>query len=93
MYNKNKDKELWKESVRVNIANEIIIGVYSYDDGEWKIGLTRHYADNDKNKERYSPIGRITLNELNLISLSLEKAKKFIQKRIVDEEQGEVHNN
>lgn len=54
----------------LNNGTDIVVGVYSYNGGEPKIGLKRQYT-NKKGEVRYSAIGRLTLDEAKLVVAAL----------------------
>jgi hypothetical protein len=72
-YDKSKDKKLWEKEVAISIATSIIVGIYSYDGGEKKLGLSRMYATGDGNP-KFQSIGRMTRTEIELLLPVIKEA-------------------
>jgi hypothetical protein len=73
-FDKSKDKELFKEVVEVDDA-KLTIGVYSYNEGEPKVQISRR-RKNEQSEYGWSfaKLGRLTRDELTEILPILEKA-------------------
>ena len=65
-YEASKDKVIAEQAITLTEREGIKVGVYSYNDGTPKLGMTRYIQRKD-GEIRPDRIGRITLAELRLI--------------------------
>lgn len=68
-----------KEVARVPTKDneEVIIGIYSYNEGESKIGATRH-GTSTRGAEYHASLGRITFEEAQKIIPELVRALEIL---------------
>ena len=71
---KEKDKELFKESKEFG-NTRLVVGVYSYDNGEAKLQLAREFRNAD-GQWQYSKLGRLSKEEIESLLPLIEKAKE-----------------
>ena len=62
-YDNRKDKPLSQQEVATGDNESIIVGLYSYDEGEPKLGLSRKTINTKKNTAYHKSIGRISQDE------------------------------
>lgn len=71
-YNADLDKELFSEKWEDD-RTRIRVGLFSYNQGQKKVQITRENKDNDDNF-RFTKLGRLTKEELKGILPLIEKA-------------------
>ena len=78
-YDKELDKTIWEKAKQTG-DQELIVGIYSYNDGEKKIGFRRKFlttrGDWDSGFRR---IGRLTLEEAKTINDIFQEAINELQ--------------
>ena len=79
-YNQELDKTIWEKELDLGEGNKIVVGVYSYDGKERKIGFKRIApTKRDDRPFSFRKIGRINLIEARLINEALAEAITKIQ--------------
>lgn len=88
-FDKNLDKELFSETIEFE-TSKITVGVFSYNDGEPKIQISRQNLDNRTAEWTYSKLGRLLKEEAEKLLPLLQKAIEFMPERKEDklEEEG-----
>ena len=71
-YDKELDKDMFKESVEFE-TSRITVGVFSYNNGEKKLQISRENRD-PNNDWRFSKLGRMVKNEVEVILPLIQKA-------------------
>ena len=71
-YDKNLDKSLFSETVEFETAR-ITVGVYSYNDGEKKLQISKE-ARNMDGEWKFAKLGRIFKDEVEAIIPLMNKA-------------------
>ncbi|MEK6949350.1 MAG: hypothetical protein AABX34_03955 [Nanoarchaeota archaeon] len=75
-FDKNLDKELFSETVESE-TSRIKVGVYSYNDGEKKLQLSRENRNQD-GEWTFSKLGRMFKDEVEAVIPIMEKALKHM---------------
>ena len=71
-FDKNLDKELFSETVEME-TSRIKVGVYSYNDGEKKLQLSRENRNQD-GELTFSKLGRMFKDEVEAVIPIMKKA-------------------
>jgi hypothetical protein len=71
-YEKEKDVEKFAETISFG-ETEITVGVYSYDEGAPKLGISRENIKEDGSKA-FSKLGRMTKDEVEKVVPVIQKA-------------------
>jgi len=71
-FDKNLDKELFSETVEME-TSRIKVGVYSYNDGEKKLQLSRENRNQD-GEWTFSKLGRMFKDEVEAVIPIMKKA-------------------
>ena len=71
-FDKNLDKELFSETVEME-TSRIKVGVYSYNDGEKKLQLSRENR-NQEGEWTFSKLGRMFKDEVEAVIPIMKKA-------------------
>ena len=75
-FDKNLDKNLWQDSKEYE-TTRITVGVFSYNDGEKKIQISRENR-NANGEWMFAKLGRIFKDEAEFVAESLMKALQQI---------------
>ena len=70
-YERSKDKTIYEKKIEIESGSRIVVGIYNYNNGEDKLGLTRERAG--AHDWQHNKIGRINANELKIIFPELAK--------------------
>lgn len=71
-FDKNLDKELFSETVEME-TSRIKVGIYSYNDGEKKLQLSRENRNQD-GEWTFSKLGRMFKDEVEAVIPIMKKA-------------------
>ena len=74
-FDNKKDKKLFEKSV-----GNLTVGVYSYDEGEPKLGMNRFFTDKEGNK-KHSKAGRLSWEEVLGLEAALPEIKEAMEKQ------------
>jgi hypothetical protein len=72
-FDKALDKELFKESVQFE-TTRITVGVFSYNEGEPKLQISRENMDLNTGQYKFSKLGRMSKKEAEAVLPLMEKA-------------------
>ena len=72
-YNKEADKELFGETVKFE-TTQLKVGVYSYNDGDTKLQISRENLDPMTGKFTWSKLGRMVKPEVEAVIPLMQKA-------------------
>ena len=72
-FDPNLDKKLFSESVEFE-TTRITVGVFSYNDGEAKIQISRENRDQNSGDWKFSKLGRMLREEAEKVAPLLQKA-------------------
>lgn len=76
-YDRNLDKTIWETNKEVSEGSVLVIGVYSYDEGEQKVGFKRQVPSKQEGREfSYRKLGRVNKTEARLMHDALTEALK-----------------
>ncbi|KKN44344.1 hypothetical protein LCGC14_0694460 [marine sediment metagenome] len=76
-YEKDKDKVLFEKTADCGMFN-IIVAVYSYNEGEKKVQISRQRLQ-DKGEPQFAKLGRMSLGELDEVMPLVKEAMDFIK--------------
>jgi hypothetical protein len=72
-FDKNLDKELWSETKDFE-TSRIKVGVYSYNDGEKKLQISRENLNQENADWKFAKLGRMFKDEAQSILPLIQKA-------------------
>ena len=72
-FDKNLDKELFAETVEFE-TSKIKVGVYSYNDGEKKLQISRENLNQENAQWKFSKLGRMFKDEVEAVIPIMKKA-------------------
>lgn len=75
-FDKNLDKQLFAETIEFE-TSRITVGVYSYNDGDKKLQISRENRNQD-NEWKFAKLGRMLKEEAEKIIPAMQKAIEFM---------------
>ena len=75
-FDKNSDKELFSETIKFE-TTRITVGVFSYNDGEKKLQISRENMNQD-GEWSFAKLGRMFKDEVEKVIPAMEKALKHM---------------
>jgi len=72
-FDKALDKELFSETAEFE-TSKITVGVYSYNDGDKKLQLSRKALDQETGEPKWAKLGRMNKDELTAVIPLMGKA-------------------
>ncbi len=76
-FDKNLDKEIFGETAEFEITR-IRVSVYSYNNGQPKLQISRENRNQESGEWVFSKLGRLAKDEVTAILPLIEKAKKHL---------------
>ncbi|NOZ80126.1 MAG: hypothetical protein GXP63_00515 [DPANN group archaeon] len=76
-FDKNLDVKLFSETVEIDDDNRITVGVFSYNEGEKKLQLSRERM-NAQGEYSFAKLGRMTKQEAEKVIPAMQKALEFM---------------
>ncbi|MFO8015759.1 MAG: hypothetical protein R6U32_01500 [Candidatus Woesearchaeota archaeon] len=87
-FDKSLDKELFSETASFETA-KITVGVFSYNDGEPKIQISRQILDNTTGEWKFAKLGRMLREEAEAVIPMLQKALEFMPQQKQEASEGD----
>ena len=78
-FDKNLDKKLFSETKEFE-TTKITVGVYSYNDGEKKLQISRENRNQNTAEWTFAKLGRMIREEAEAVMPMMEKSLKEIKK-------------
>jgi len=78
-FDKNLDKKLFSETKEFE-TTKITVGVYSYNDGEKKLQISRENRNQNTAEWTFAKLGRMIREEAEAVMPMMEKALKEMKK-------------
>ena len=78
-FDKTLDRQLWAETKDFE-TTKITVGVYSYNDGEKKMQISRENLSNTTGEWSFSKLGRLLKEEAEAIIPMMQKAMEEMNK-------------
>jgi len=76
-FDKNLDKELFSETKEFE-TSRIKVGVYSYNDGEKKMQISRENLNQENAEWNFAKLGRMFKDETEAVIPMIQKALKYM---------------
>ena len=76
-FDKNLDKELFSETKEFE-TSRIKVGVYSYNDGEKKMQISRENLNQETAEWNFAKLGRMFKDETEAVIPMIQKALKYM---------------
>ncbi len=84
-FDKSKDKNLFSEAASFE-TTRITVGVFSYNDGEQKMQVSRENRDMNTGEWQFSKLGRMTYEEVEKVIPMMKKGFEKMPKPAPDPE-------
>ena len=79
-YEENLDKTIWEKVIPNGEGKQIIVGVYSYNEGVKKLGIKRKETiKRDDRDFSFRKLGRLTLEEAKLVNEAMSEGLKHME--------------
>jgi len=78
-FDKNLDKKLFSETADLE-TTRITVGIFSYNDGQWKLQMSRENLSNSTGEWSFAKLGRMDAEEVEVVFPLFVKAKDFMKK-------------
>jgi len=80
MYDQNKDKLIKLFEFKKDEKNSLLYSIFSYDDGQAKIGFTRSFEKKDGSMG-YGQLGRMNIDELMFLKDHIDEMIEIMRKK------------
>ena len=77
-FDKNLDKSLFSETVEFEMG-KLTVGVFSYNEGESKLQISREIRNPNSGEFQWSKLGRMTKPEVEAVLPLMQKAVEFMK--------------